>query len=240
MGLSIDREEIMGYSDIRNSSEGKIGMNQKKRWIQIQNSIIEMEEEDTVALCERALADGCDPQEIITNGLIPAMDQVGKLYEEEEYFLPEVLLCADAMNAGLEVVKPHLVMADSSEQIKVVLGVVQGDTHDIGKTLVKIMMESAGMEVFDLGRDVALEQFVEVAIRENAQVIAMSTLMTTTMMGMKKVVEMLIERGIRDQMMVIIGGGPISEQFAQKIGADHYAKDANETVRLIREKYGVS
>lgn len=188
----------MGYSDIRNSSEGKIGMNQKKRWIQIQNSIIEMEEEDTVALCERALADGCDPQEIITNGLIPAMDQVGKLYEEEEYFLPEVLLCADAMNAGLEVVKPHLVMADSSEQIKVVLGVVQGDTHDIGKTLVKIMMESAGMEVFDLGRDVALEQFVEVAIRENAQVIAMSTLMTTTMMGMKKVVEMLIERGIRD------------------------------------------
>ena len=240
MGLSIDREEIMGYSDIRNSSEGKIGMNQKKRWIQIQNSIIEMEEEDTVALCERALADGCDPQEIITTGLIPAMDQVGKLYEEEEFFLPEVLLCADAMNAGLEVVKPHLVMADSSEQIKVVLGVVQGDTHDIGKTLVKIMMESAGMEVFDLGRDVALEQFVEVAIRENAQVIAMSTLMTTTMMGMKKVVEMLIERGIRDQMMVIIGGGPISEQFAQKIGADHYAKDANETVRLIREKYGVS
>lgn len=199
MGLSIDREEIMGYSDIRNSSEGKIGMNQKKRWIQIQNSIIEMEEEDTVALCERALADGCDPQEIITNGLIPAMDQVGKLYEEEEYFLPEVLLCADAMNAGLEVVKPHLVMADSSEQIKVVLGVVQGDTHDIGKTLVKIMMESAGMEVFDLGRDVALEQFVEVAIRENAQVIAMSTLMTTTMMGMKKVVEMLIERGILHQ-----------------------------------------
>ena len=133
-----------------------------------------------------------------------------------------------------------MVMEDSKERIKVVLGVVQGDTHDIGKTLVKIMLESAGMEVFDLGRDVALEQFVEVAIRENVQVVAMSTLMTTTMEGMKKVVELLVEQGIRDQVLVIIGGGPISEQYAQKIGADYYAKDANETVRLIREKYGVS
>ena len=215
-------------------------MNNSKRWIEIQNSIIEMEEEETIELCRQAITDGCIPKEIITYGLIPAMDQVGKLYEEEEYFLPEVLLCADAMNAGLEVVRPYLVMEDLKERIKVVLGVVQGDTHDIGKTLVKIMLESAGMEVFDLGRDVALEQFVEVAIRENVQVVAMSTLMTTTMEGMKKVVELLVEQGIRDQVLVIIGGGPISEQYAQKIGADYYAKDANETVRLIREKYGVS
>lgn len=215
-------------------------MDNQERWILIQTSIIEMEDEDTIALCEKALEDGCVPQDIITYGLIPAMDQVGKLYEEEEYFLPEVLLCADAMNAGLEVVRPHLIMEDTKDRIKVVLGVVQGDTHDIGKTLVKIMMESAGMEVFDLGRDVDLEQFVEVAIREKAQVVAMSTLMTTTMEGMKKVIDLLIERGIRDQVLVIIGGGPISEQYAQKIGADYYAKDANETVRLIREKYGVS
>lgn len=215
-------------------------MENQERWIQIQNSIIDMEEDDTVDLCKKALEDGCIPQEIISYGLIPAMDQVGKLYEEEEYFLPEVLLCADAMNAGLEVVRPHLIIEDSKKRVKVVLGVVQGDTHDIGKTLVKIMMESAGMEVFDLGRDVPLDQFVEVTIREEAQVVAMSTLMTTTMEGMGKVVEMLKERGVRDRVMVLIGGGPISDQYARKIGADYYAKDANESVRLIRERYGES
>lgn len=152
----------------------------------IAENLVEMEPERVVELCNEALNLGILPEEIIDNGLIAGMDEVGNLYEEEEYFVPEVLICADALYAGLDVVKPHITTEDATKPIKVVIGVVQGDTHDIGKNLVKIMMGASGIDVHDLGRDVPLEQFIEKAEEIEADFIGMSTLMTTTMDGMEK------------------------------------------------------
>ncbi len=163
------------------------------------------------------------------------MDEVSRLYEEEEYFLPEILMCADAMNSGLEVVQPHLDKNTMTQPLRVVIGVVEGDTHDIGKNLVRILMEASGMEVHDLGRDVPLESFVTKAVEIKADVIVMSTLMSTTMDGMKKVIAMLEEKNIRDQFKVFIGGGPISQFYADKIGADVYTNDASEAVRMAKQ-----
>ncbi len=162
------------------------------------------------------------------------MDRVGQLYEEQEYFLPEVLTCSDTLNIGLDILKPHISTEISDNPIKVVIGVVEGDTHDIGKNLVKIMTESAGIEVYDLGRDVPLKNFITVAEEVKANFICMSTLMTTTMMGMKTVIDMLKEYNIRDKYKVMIGGGPISQRFADEIGADAYTVDANEAVKRIK------
>lgn len=210
-------------------------MSKQEIFIDIKRNLIEMEEEKVVELCEETLKQNISAYETITEALIPGMDEVSRLYEEEEYFLPEVLICADAMNAGLEIVKPHLDKNIMEEKIKVVIGVVEGDTHDIGKTLVKIMMESGGIEVYDLGRDVPLYQFIEKAEEVNADFIGMSTLMTTTMGGMETVINLLKEKNIRDKYKVLIGGGPISQNYASRIGADLYAKDANEAVRKLKE-----
>ncbi|MBA2863577.1 corrinoid protein [Methanococcus maripaludis] len=197
-------------------------MTKEKMLKEIAENLVEMEPENVVKLCNEALNLGILPEEIIDNGLIAGMDEVGKLYEEEEYFVPEVLICADALYAGLDVVKPHITTEDATKPIKVVIGVVQGDTHDIGKNLVKIMMGASGIEVYDLGRDVPLELFVEKAEEIGADFIGMSTLMTTTMDGMEKVIKMLEEKGLRDKYKVFIGGGPISQSFADRIGADIY------------------
>ncbi|WP_048064099.1 corrinoid protein [Methanococcus maripaludis] len=204
----------------------------------IAENLVEMEPERVVELCNEALNLGILPEEIIDNGLIAGMDEVGNLYEEEEYFVPEVLICADALYAGLDVVKPHITTEDATKPIKVVIGVVQGDTHDIGKNLVKIMMGASGIDVHDLGRDVPLEQFIEKAEEIEADFIGMSTLMTTTMDGMEKVIKMLEEKGLRNKYKVFIGGGPISQSFADKIGADIYTNTANEAVRRVKEVYG--
>jgi dimethylamine corrinoid protein len=204
----------------------------------IAENLVEMEPERVVELCNEALNLGILPEEIIDNGLIAGMDEVGNIYEEEEYFVPEVLICADALYAGLDVVKPHITTEDATKPIKVVIGVVQGDTHDIGKNLVKIMMGASGIDVHDLGRDVPLEQFIEKAEEIEADFIGMSTLMTTTMDGMEKVIKMLEEKGLRNKYKVFIGGGPISQSFADKIGADIYTNTANEAVRRVKEVYG--
>jgi dimethylamine corrinoid protein len=166
------------------------------------------------------------------------MDEVSRLYDEEEYFLPEVLMCSDAFNAGLNIVKPYLDKEAMSAPIKVVIGVVEGDTHDIGKSLVRIMLEASDFEVYDLGRDVKLNRFIETAEEVNADIICMSTLMTTTMDGMQIVINSLKEKNIRDKYKVMIGGGPISQHFAGLIGADSYAKDASEAVRKARQLMG--
>lgn len=159
------------------------------------------------------------------------MNKVGQLYEEHEYFLPEVLTCSDTLNIGLDILRPHIKTEITDNPIKVVIGVVEGDTHDIGKNLVKIMTESAGIEVHDLGRDVPLERFIAAAEETKADFICMSTLMTTTMMGMKTVIDMLKKKNIRDKYKVMVGGGPISQKFADEIGADAYAVDANSAVK---------
>lgn len=202
---------------------------------ELSTAVVEMEEEKVVELCRRSLEMNIEAYETITKGLIDGMDQVGKLYEEEEYFLPEVLICSDAMNEGLDILKPHLNRGIMDNPIKVVIGVVEGDTHDIGKNLVRVMMEASGFEVYDLGRDVPLNNFIEEAEKQKAHIICMSTLMTTTMPGMKTVIDNLKERNLRDKYKVMIGGGPVSQKFAEKIGADLYTVDANEAVRKAKE-----
>jgi len=210
-------------------------MTKRELFEEIKNNLIEMEEEIVAELCEKSLGMGIAAEETIQEGLIAGMEAVGQLYEEEEYFLPEVLICSDAMNAGIEILKPHLKGDASIKKIKAVIGVVEGDTHDIGKNLVKIMLEAGGIEVHDLGRDVPLDNFVEKAREVEAHFIIMSTLMTTTMEGMKTVIEKLKAEGMRESIKVAVGGGPISQRFATEIGADLYTKDANECVRSIKE-----
>jgi dimethylamine corrinoid protein len=204
----------------------------------ISDALVEMEEGTVVEICEKTLAEGIPAYETITGALILGMDRVSKLYEEEEYFLPEVLICSDCMNSGLDIVKPHLDKTGMSAPIKVVVGVVQGDTHDIGKNLVRILMEASGMEVYDLGRDVELDRFIDKAEEVGADLIGMSTLMTTTMDGMKTVIDKLKEKNIRDKYKILIGGGPISQHFSDVIGADLYTKDASEAVRRVKEMFG--
>lgn len=200
----------------------------------IKECVINMEEDEVIEYCNKALDMSILPENIIKNGLIKGMDKVSELYEEDEYFLPEVLICSDSFNRGLDVVKPHVIKDEATIPIKVVMGVVEGDTHDIGKNLVKIMMESGGIEVYDLGRDVPLDTFIEKAEEVKADIIGMSTLMTTTMDGMRIVIEKLKEKGIRDKYKIMIGGGPISQHFATSIGADIYTEDASEAARIIK------
>lgn len=200
----------------------------------IANDVIEMEEDTIVEHCEMALKEGIDPKTIIEEGLIAGMNTVSHYFEDQTYFLPEILICSDTFNLGLAHVKPHLKANANEKHKKIVIGVVEGDTHDIGKNIVKIMLESAGFEVHDLGRDVPLHKFVDCAEAIEADIICMSTLMTTTMFGMKRVVEDLNQRNIRHKYKVMVGGGPLSKKFAAEIGADLYTKDASEAVRCLK------
>ncbi|GAE86770.1 corrinoid protein [Acetivibrio straminisolvens] len=205
----------------------------------LSDAVVNMDEDETVLLSKKVVVDRYDAYEAIDKGLADGMDRAGKLFEEEEYFIPELLMCSDAMYAGLDILKPHIRINDKVEKHRIVIGVVEGDTHDIGKNLVKIMLESAGFEVFDLGRDIPPIRFVEKAKEVNAKIIALSTLMTTTMDGMAEVINILNEQKIRDQYKVMVGGGPISQRFADKIGADGYSVNAAEAVRLARKLVGV-
>ncbi len=201
---------------------------------QIATAVVEMDDEAVVSCCTRALEAGIDAKTIIEKGLVEGMNTVSAYFEDQTYFLPEILICSDTFNLGLSQVKPHLRYDDGHKTKKIVIGVVAGDTHDIGKNIVRIMMESAGFTCYDLGRDVPLEAFIDKAEEVDADIICMSTLMTTTMTGMKTVVDRLKERQIRDKYTVMIGGGPISNKFAEDIGADYYTKDASEAVKCIR------
>ncbi|MDR3588329.1 MAG: corrinoid protein [Negativicutes bacterium] len=201
---------------------------------QLSDAVVEMEEEKAAAVAAEAVRRGIDAFEAIEKGLSHGMARAGKLYEEEEYFIPELLLCADAMYAGLEVLKPHLKNSGESKG-KIVIGVVEGDTHDIGKNIVKMMLETAGYELIDLGRDVPPSKFVAAAKDRQAKMIAAATLMSTTMDGMGRIVQLLEAEGIRSEFKVIVGGGPVSAAFAEKIGADAYAANAMEAIRVARE-----
>jgi len=200
----------------------------------LSDAVVNMEEEEAVILSKAVILEKQDAYEAIEKGLADGMDRAGKLFEEEEYFIPELLMCSDAMYAGLEILKPHLKADEHGEKHKIVIGVVEGDTHDIGKNLVKIMLETAGFDVIDLGRDIPPAVFVEKAKEISASIIALSTLMTTTMDGMAEVINILKNEEIRDRFKVMIGGGPISQGFADKIGADGYSVNAAEAVRLAR------
>ncbi len=211
-------------------------MNQEELLKKLAESVVEMEEEDAVAYSKEYLEAGYDPVEGIGKGLAAGMDQAGRLYEEEEYYIPELLLCSDAMYAGMEVFRPYLLKNRSeSNSYKAVIGVVEGDIHDIGKNLFKIMLETCGFEVLDLGKDVPPSVFIETVKKEGAHLIGMSTLMTTTMENMNRVMDLLKEEGLRDKVVVMVGGGPISQEFAEKIGADGYEREASKAARLALE-----
>jgi dimethylamine corrinoid protein len=213
-------------------------MDKEKLFQEISSSLVEMEVEKVADLAQETLKQEIPAYETITRGLVPGMDEVGRLYEEEEYFLPEVLICSDAFNAGLNVVQPFLDKSALEKPIKVVIGVVEGDTHDIGKNLVRILMDASGFEIYDLGRDVPLDRFIEKAEEVECDLICMSTLMTMTMDGMKTVIDKLKEKNLRHKYKVVIGGGPISQRFCEIIGADMYCKDANTAVKQLRGLMG--
>jgi len=181
-----------------------------------------------------ALAAGISAYDAIMNGLAEGMKTVGDKYEKKEYFLPDMLISADAMYAGLNILTPHIPKSESKSKGKIVLGVVEGDIHDIGKNIVKIMLTTAGYEVVDLGRDVPTADFIEKAKSEGAQVIAMSTLLTPTLMSMKTVEDKLKEEGMKDKVKTVIGGGATSEDWKSKIGSDAYGKDASEAVDKVK------
>lgn len=215
-------------------------VNKEDLFRKLSDAVVDMNEDETVSLAKEIVAEKVDAYEAVEKGLSDGMDRAGKLFEEEEYFIPELLLCSDAMYAGLDVLKGHIKAAEEGEKRKVVIGVVEGDTHDIGKNLVKIMLETSGFDVFDLGRDIPPATFIEKAKEVNADIIALATLMTTTMEAMSSVIQILQEQNIKDNYKVIIGGGPISQSFADKIGADGYAVNAADAVRLSRRLLGVT
>jgi len=186
---------------------------------------------------QAALDAGAAPGEVLQRGLIAAMGEVGRLFEEGEYFVPEMLIAARAMKAGLAILQPLLVDSGVEPAGKVAIGTVKGDLHDIGKNLVGMMLEGAGFEIMDLGTDVAPEQFVEAA-RNGANVIGLSALLTTTMPGMEGTIKAIEAAGLRDQVKIIIGGAPVTTEYARKIGADGYAPDASQAVTLAKAVLG--
>ena len=187
----------------------------------------------------KALADNLDAAEILNKGLIAAMTEVGRLFEQGEYFVPDMLIAARAMQASTALLKPKLVEADIKPLGKIVIGTVQGDLHDIGKNLVVMMLEGVGFEIIDLGADVSPEKFVEAVKEHSAEFLAMSALLTTTMMVMKTSVEALEEAGVRDKVKVMIGGAPVTQKFADEIGADIYAPDGSSGARKAKESLGI-
>ena len=195
-------------------------------------AVIEMDTDLARSVAAEAIRLKIDPYMAITDGLAKGMDKVNDLYEAEEYFVPELLVCADAMYAGIEVLRAHMPKDDPHSKKKAVIGVMKGDTHDIGKNLVKIMLDNAGFEMHDLGRDVPYAKFVDTAGEINADIVCLSTLMTTTMDGMQVVIEDMKKAGIYSK--VLVGGGPISPGFAKNIGADGYAKNAAEAVKVVK------
>jgi len=186
-------------------------------------------------LVAQAVSEGVNPGEIITNQLIPAMAEVGDRFARNEFYVPEMLIAARAMQGGLAILKPLLADDDITSAGRVVIGTVKGDLHDIGKNLVSMMLEGAGFEVTDLGVDVAPEKFAEAIKEHQAQVVALSALLTTTMTMMKVTIAALSEAGIRDQVKVIIGGAPVTQSYADEIGADGYADDAGGAVKAAQK-----
>lgn len=201
---------------------------------EIFEAILEGQQKKAVEKVTQALAEQIDPSVILNEGMVKAMAEVGRLFEEGEYYVPEMLIAARAMQNGLAVLKPHLAQADVKSTGKVVAGTVKGDLHDIGKNLVAMMLEGAAFEIVDLGSDVSPEKFVEAVRSTGADIVAMSALLTTTMPNMKTTIEALEMAGLRNKVKVIVGGAPLTPEYAKQIGADGYAPDASRAVGLAR------
>lgn len=197
----------------------------------LSDGVVDMDEEKVKEAAQAVVEEGYNAYNAVMNGLAAGMEIVGDLYDKQEYFVPELLMCADALYAGLEILKPHIKLEDLSDRVKgqVVIGTVQGDVHDIGKNIVKMMFEVAGFTVHDLGRDVPLEKFVEEQLRTDSDIVAMSAMMTTTMLGMKKVIEMIKEKN--PDVAIMLGGAPVTKETADLFGADGYAESAGNAVQ---------
>jgi len=192
----------------------------------LSNSVIKGNVEEVTELTQTAIDEGAEPTDIIKKGLIGGMKVVGQRFKDGDMFVPEVMMAAKSMKAGVELVNPLLAEGDTSSEGKVLLGTVAGDLHDIGKNLVGMMMESASLEVIDLGTDVDPEEFVEAVKEHEPDVVGMSALLTTTMLEMQNTIELLEEEGLRDSVKIIVGGAPVTPDFAEEIGADGWSADA--------------
>jgi corrinoid protein of di/trimethylamine methyltransferase len=192
-------------------------------------AVVEYDEEEAKKWSEIAVAEDIDAMDAIMNGLAAGMEKVGDLYDKQEYFVPELLMSADALYLGLDILKPHIKKETVRNMGQVVIGTVQGDVHDIGKNIIKLMFDVGGFEVHDLGRDVPLERFVEEQMRTDSEIVAMSAMMTTTMMGMKKVIEMIKEKN--PNVRIMLGGAPVTQDVATLFGADGYAESAGNAVQ---------
>jgi len=201
---------------------------------QLYESILEGNADRTIEITEQALKASSDPHVLITEYMIPAMDEAGRRFENNEFFVPELLIAARAMKGALGLVRPLLAERGVEPVGRVVIGTVKGDLHDIGKGLVASMLEGGGFVVTDLGVDVSAEKFVDEASKHDADIVAVSALLTTTMTGMKKVVEAFAKAGMQNRCRIIVGGAPLTQQFADSIGADGYSPNANGAVKLAR------
>ncbi|HWQ46511.1 MAG TPA: corrinoid protein [Longilinea sp.] len=202
---------------------------------ELYHAVVEGDNPTVSEKIQSALDAGTQPGMILNDGMISAMAEVGRLFEEGEYFVPEMLLSARAMKTGLALLRPHLAKAHVESAGKVVIGTVQGDLHDIGKNLVAIMLEGAGFEIIDLGTDITPEVFVKTAQDQKADIIAMSALLTTTMPRMKETITALETSGVRSSFKVMVGGAPVTEKYAHDIGADGYSADASRVVAIAKD-----
>jgi len=192
------------------------------------------DDEKVFELTKQAIEQKIDPKIILSDGLVSGMNVIGEQFRNHDIFLPEVLLAAKAMYAGIDQLKPLFIKEDMPTLGKIVIGTVKGDLHDLGKNLVGIMLKGAGFDVIDLGKDVAPERFVETALKEDAKLIGMSALLTTTMPMMKVVIDLLKQKNLKGKIKTVIGGAPITEEYAKEIGADAYAFDASKSIECVK------
>jgi 5-methyltetrahydrofolate--homocysteine methyltransferase len=205
----------------------------------ISESIINGEAPKVKELVQKALNEGVDPKKILDEGLVAGMTVVGEKFKEGEFFVPEMLISARAMHYGMEIIKPAMVKAGSKLLAKFMIGTVKGDMHDIGKSLVAIMAEGSGFEVIDLGIDVSPEKFVEAVKEKQPQIVGLSALLTTTMTEMQTTIDALKHAGLRDKVKILVGGAPVTQVFADKIGADGYAAEASTAASKAKELVGI-
>jgi 5-methyltetrahydrofolate--homocysteine methyltransferase len=201
---------------------------------QIFECIINFDSNTIVQKVQDALSAGIGPQEILNDGMVAAMSEVGRRFEEGSFFIPEMMVAAMTMEKGMEALQPSLIKAGVKPAGKIVIGTVKGDLHDVGKNLVAMMLRGAGFEIIDLGIDISSEQFIEATRLHNPKILALSALLTTTMPSMKDTILALEKAGLRERVKVIIGGAPLTNSYAQEIGADGYAPDAQLAVQLAR------
>jgi corrinoid protein of di/trimethylamine methyltransferase len=205
---------------------------------QLREAILKGDSKAALAVTREAIAENVDPLDLVTKHMVPAMDEVGRRFECQEYFVPELLIAARAMKGALELIRPLLTASGAPSAGSVVIGTVRGDLHDIGKNLVASMLEGAGFDVFDLGTDVTPQKFLAEAKAKKAKIVALSALLTTTMTSMKSTIEEFKKEGVRDQFKFMIGGAPVTQEYADQIGADGYSENANGAVSMARKLAG--